>query len=163
MSQSTEIIKVQPGTICVYKKPVRIASVISFGIAVSLYDPDLKIGGLCHYLYPSLPDNVEPSGKYAFPALHAQIKLLEKHGSVINRLEANLYGGTEHPNKDPQFLALAKKNLQVGLEFLKSYNIQIGSLDIGGNSGRKLVFNAITGESIVAKVRHLRLADWQVA
>ncbi|PCJ62832.1 MAG: hypothetical protein COA79_01530 [Planctomycetota bacterium] len=163
MNQKLKVIRIKPGAICVYATPVQITSVISYGIAVSLFDPRLKIGGLCHFLYPQLPENVPPTGKYAIPALFAQIQLLKKQGSNLQNLEANLYGGTDHPSKNPSFRAISKNGLQIAIQYLRKNKIKIGSLDFGGATGRKLMFNVNTGETMIAKVRHLELADWQCA
>lgn len=45
-------------------------------------------------------------------------------------------------------------------KFLAKHGIKIISEDTGGNMGRKIVYNTLTNEAIIYKVRQLRRCDW---
>lgn len=157
-----QVVKILPGTVRIDSSPMQMASVVSYGIAISLYDNRQQFGGMCHYIYPVLPDNMPATAKFAKPSLLTMLKLFQNAGSDFIDLEANVYGASENPLNDDDLNKIAKANLKVALHMLATYNLKISGMDVCGNKGRKIMFNPNNGEVVVAKVSSLRNADWQI-
>ena len=81
-------------------------------------------------------------------------------GSKAEDLIAHMYGGAENPKVKGYVKGLAKRNIQAGIELLEKKKIHNAGMDIGGEKGRKIIFNPLTGESILAKVNRIRSTDW---
>lgn len=156
----TKTVQVEPGSAILYLQPIQLTSVVSFGIVISMYDKLLKIGGLCHFIYPGYNQS-ENSGKYSFSAITSQLRMFKNAGSAFGDIQIKLFGASQHPTKDQKYLTLAHFNYQSAVEILSKANLNISSIDIGGEKGRKIRFNTSTGECHVSSVLHLRESDWQ--
>ncbi|MFW5811032.1 MAG: chemotaxis protein CheD, partial [Thermodesulfobacteriota bacterium] len=80
------------------------------------------------------------------------------HGSKPRNLEAQIIGGAYNPGISGK--NIGRENIQVARKLLARKRIRIVSEDVGGEKGRKVVFNTHTNEVAVIKVEKLRTADW---
>lgn len=150
----------QPGTVCVPHDPTKIFTVVGSGVAVAIWEKQVKIGGLCHFIKPIREDKSIVSYKYALPSILGLIDQLEKKGGKLSNMEASIFGGSEKFGAKNYSHQLGIKNSDTAEEILSRKKIDIITRDIGSNRGRKIMFNTHTGESIVAKVNNLRENDW---
>jgi chemotaxis protein CheD len=155
-----EEIYIRPGYICLPKKPTKLFAVVGAGVAITIFDTRLRFGGMNHYIRPIRENPSKSTPVYACPAIIGLIEMFLKHGSKIADLEAHVYGGASNPSAEDYIEGVSEKNIKVGLEILEHKKINITGKDIGGDRGRKVVFNTSTGESIVAKVDKIRSKDW---
>lgn len=146
----------QPGYIYISKQPALISTVLGSCVSVTLYDRHQKIGGMNHYKLPK-HGNEEPTAMFGYPSIYKLIMLLLDNNSKIENLAAQIFGGAQNPIYSQNIGAL---NIEVAYKVLKKFNIGVISTDTGGQLGRKIVFNTLTGETIIAKVEKLRSDDW---
>jgi chemotaxis protein CheD len=87
------------------------------------------------------------------------IRLMRAEGAGRDGLEGQIFGGgtqgTDHSEAD-----IGPQNVQVARKILMRQRIPITSEDVGGNKGRKLIYNTSTNEAVVLKVDRLREEDW---
>lgn len=148
----------RPGYIIVPDQPTVISTVLGSSVAVSLYDKRRKIGGMNHFLYPSIEESHKATAQYGNVAIPTLVKMMKFAGARVSGLEAQLFGGSFNftdCNKD-----IGRKNLAAARQQLARYRIKIVSQDIGGELGRKIVFNTHTCEILVLRVDRLRKSDW---
>ncbi len=119
-------------------------------IAVCLYDPVAKVGGMLHALLPSTPHSprkdqgdartVAPSAKFVNQGVPMLIAKLVKLGARRSRLTAKLCGGARVLSapgfEEDDILNIGKRNIQAAQNALKDANIWVKAQDTGGNVGR---------------------------
>ncbi len=149
-----------PGYIYFSKAPLNLYAVLGSCVAVCIWDENLKIGGMSHYLYPKSPSKDKTTSKYGDVAVLSLIKMMEKAGAKRESMYAQIVGGAHPPflrnNRD----SLGDKNVEIAREILSKKGIRIASEDTGGTMGRKIVFNTYTGHLMVLKVYKIRRDDW---
>lgn len=148
----------KPGYILVPRIPTVISTVLGSCVAVCLYDRTRKTGGMNHFQLPSIGKLDEATARYGNVSTLALIGMMLEDGSKIKNLEAQLFGGagnTESPAKN-----IGTQNIRVARLILTRKHVPIVSEDVGGEKGRKVVFNTATSEAAVMKVGRLRQGDW---
>ena len=118
-------------------------SVLGSCISACIHDPFLKIGGMNHFLLPS--DSSSSSdmmlGSYLMEVL---LNDLYKNGSKKERLEVKLFGGAKVTdlNIDP-----GQKNVNFIQEFVSKENLNVVSMSLRGDLGRKIEFSPSSGKT----------------
>jgi len=148
----------KPGFIYLPERPTTISTVLGSSVAVSLYDRSLKTGGMNHFLFPYVGGQDKTTSMYGNIAVLTLIRMMTGNGSKISNLEAQIFGGafnTEYSKRD-----IGKDNFKSARYILSDKNIKIVSEDVGGELGRKIVFNTSSYEIGILKVGRLRESDW---
>jgi len=150
MSDSRKI-KVTIGDLAVGSSPYVISTYgLGSCVAVMLYDPVTKIGGMNHFLLPTNTANrVEKNlAKFSDTGIKMLIEKLMMLGAKEERIIAKLVGGA---NMFPMLnkSSIGQKNIEAALKILGKYSINIVSQDTGGNWGRSVDFDLSNGNVIV--------------
>jgi chemotaxis protein CheD len=143
-----------PGAIFASKKPHMVDTILGSCIAVTLWDPVMRIGGINHYMLPAWNGEGNPSFKYGDIAISELIKRMLAFGSVRNNLKAKIFGGSESGMPNSVF-HIGKRNMDLAFAILKKEQIPIVSQSIGGTSGRKVVFYSESGEVMIKNIHDL--------
>lgn len=116
-------------------------------VAVCLYDPKRKIGGLAHVMLPYNRDRDEAQcGKYADTAIDALIQLMVQNGADRNGLSAVIAGGsTMLASARQATITIGKDNLESVKDMLADRHIRIFAENTGGSLGRAVTFHTETG------------------
>ncbi len=148
----------RPGFIYLPERPTTISTVLGSSVAVSLYDRSLKTGGMNHFLFPHVKGRDKATSLYGNVAVLTLIRMMVAGGSKLSNLEAQMFGGAF--NTDVSKRDIGKDNLRTARQILFNQKIKIVSEDVGGELGRKIVFNTSTYEIGILKVGRLRESDW---
>ena len=152
-----ELIRVGMADYKVGKAP---ATVISYGlgscIGISLYDPQLKVGGLLHIM---LPDSTQARGgdnpaKFADTGLPLMLKDVLALGASKARLVAKIAGGAQmfaFANAT-DVMRVGARNAEASKKMLKELGIRLIAEDTGGTYGRTVSINLENGDYIVKTV-----------
>lgn len=152
-----ELIRVGMADYKVGKAP---ATVISYGlgscIGISLYDPQLKVGGLLHIM---LPDSTQARGsdnpaKFADTGLPLMLKDVLALGASKARLVAKIAGGAQmfaFANAT-DVMRVGARNAEAAKKMLKDLGIKLIAEDTGGTYGRTVSINLDNGDYIVKTV-----------
>ena len=146
----------QPGFIFASQEPYLIHTVLGSCVSVSLWDSIQGFGGMNHYIYGRAKPG-QANGKYGDAAILHLIRLMRELGSRREDLRAHIIGGAQNPVLNSR---IGEENARVAQEILAAKGIQVVSQDVGGNLGRKVIFNSGTGEVFVYKVQQVRESDW---
>lgn len=148
----------KPGFVYLPEKATTISTVLGSSVSVALYDKSLKIGGMNHFLFPYASKGKEATTLYGNVSMMTLIRMMKANKSKPSNMQAQIFGGAfnaEYSSKD-----VGKANLNAARHLLLSHQIKIISQDIGGELGRKIVFNTSTCETLTLKVENLRKTDW---
>lgn len=134
------------GQIHVDHSPHAISTVLGSCVAVCLYDPHLRMGGMNHYLLPFWNGNGLQSPKFGNISIPKLIEEMIAKGSTPRGMEAKIFGGASM-NLGPQdSMMIGQKNVLVAREILSEYKIAIVAEDVGGKYGRKVQMNLLEGK-----------------
>jgi len=148
----------QSGFIFLPAKATDISTVLGSCVAVCLYDKKRQKGGMNHFQLPLISEQQKATARYGNIATPTLISMLISDGSEINNLEAQIFGGAYNP--DISIHDIGRDNIKIAKNVLAKKQIRIVSEDVGGEKGRKIVFNTYSGEVAVLKVGKLRKSDW---
>lgn len=135
-----------PAALFASQKPFQINTILGSCVAVCLYDPKLKVGGMCHYMLPLWNGNGLASPKYGNIAIERLLEKMKSFGASNGSVKAKIFGGGEVIESSmPQF-HIGKRNIELAREMLEELKIPIVSSSVGGKLGRKIIFFTETGE-----------------
>jgi chemotaxis protein CheD len=145
---------VQPGAWLVdCEKPM--ATLLGSCVAVCLFDPLLKIGGINHFMLPEMGrnkhDDVDSmlSGDFAMEAL---LNALLGKGAKKVRLQAKAFGGGTIIDTHPGAISIGMRNASFAKEWLLRETIPLRSSDFLGPWSRKIIFLPFNGEAFCKRL-----------
>jgi chemotaxis protein CheD len=129
----------------------RVRTILGSCVALCLWHPNLKIGGMCHYLLPSrrVRNSDEPlDGRYGDEAMEMLMKELEKTHTKPKDYQVKMFGGSNMFSeilKDVN-INVGEKNIQKADELVKKYGFNVASKDMGGTEHRSILFDIWNGD-----------------
>jgi two-component system chemotaxis response regulator CheB len=139
-----------PGKLDCAGEETLITTLLGSCVAVALHDPLTKIGGLNHYLLPEVIKGETPSPRYGIIAIPELIEEMEKRGADRFQLQAKIFGGANVLANNSIGESIGKRNIEIAQKMLKEAGIPVIRKDLGGERGRKIVFNTSTFEVLVS-------------
>ncbi len=150
---NNESIYLYPANLVVPVPPTTVHTILGSCVAVCLYDPILKMGGINHFMLPFWNGQGLASPKYGNIAIEKLINKLIQNGAQKKNLIAKLFGGGEVIQTSSAHFNIGKRNILVAQELLEEQKIPIKAQSTGGKLGRKIIFNTLTGEVIQRYVK----------
>jgi two-component system chemotaxis response regulator CheB len=154
MANEINRVFILPGEYFISKQPNIISTLLGSCVAVCLYNPKLKFGGMNHYMLPTSP-NKERSGKYGDYAIAVLLQFMERTGG-LNGLEAIVSGGANVVSNISTGTQIGQRNIELAREILGRHNIRIIKENVGGLVGLKLHYqnwdNKLTIEQMDRRV-----------
>lgn len=141
----------QPGEFYFGTQETRIRTILGSCIAITMWHPRLRIGGMCHYMLPmrhAVSHHAEPDGRYADDAMWLFMDALEKTGSWPADYEVKMFGGgNQFPGQIKSGpISVPDKNIRVGRSLLKQHGFNIKAEHLGGNGHRNVIFEVWSGQ-----------------
>lgn len=124
-------------------------------VAVCLFDPPLRIGGINHFMLPDMGRSKHGdvdsllSGNFAMEAL---LNALLDKGAKKVRLQAKAFGGGTIINTDAGSLSIGMRNANFAKEWLVREGIPLLSSDFLGPWSRKIIFLPFSGEAFCKRL-----------
>jgi chemotaxis protein CheD len=135
-----------PAALYASKAPTKVSTILGSCVAVCLYDPVLKIGGINHYMLPYWNGQGLASPKYGNIAIEKLLEKMLANGSQKANIKAKVFGGGEVIETNISQFHIGDRNIQVALEILEELKIPIIAKSLGGKLGRKIEYISNTGE-----------------
>ena len=126
-----------PGEYFISKQPNVISTLLGSCVAVCLYSPQHKFGGMNHFMLPTSPTN-ERSGKYGDYATAVLLQFMERTLGSLGGLEAIVSGGANVISAPGPGTKIGQRNVEIAREILRKHNIRIIRENVGGSVGLKL-------------------------
>lgn len=128
-----------------------LATLLGSCVAVCMFDPEAKIGGINHFMLPMLQHRKQNdvdallAGDYCMEAL---LNALMQQGAKKGRLQAKAFGGgTIIEALGQNALTIGKRNADFAQEWLDREGIPLLSSDFLGPWSRKLLFVPSSGDA----------------
>ncbi len=139
------------GQLVVCPTGTAVVTVLGSCVAVCLYDPVTRIGGVNHFLLPHHVER-ERSPRFGTVAVPELLNGVLRAGARRDKVVAKVFGGGSVISTLSRTRRLGEENAALAVQLLGEARIPVLEQDVGGLRGRKLVF--LTDEGTVW-VRHL--------
>ena len=139
-----------PGQLFVSADSYAVTTILGSCVAVCLWDPVTRIGGINHFLLPTFSGQGIASPRFGNIAIKDLLDQLAALGSQKHNLLAKMFGGAcvlEAFRQRQNHLGM--QNVEVARELLESESIPLVGHDVGGQRGRKVVFHTDDGAAWV--------------
>lgn len=146
---------INPGEFFFCETNCQIHTLLGSCIAITLWHPTLRIGGMCHFILPGrrAPENVVREnkpliGRYSDGAMALFAQEAIKRGTELKEYQAKMFGGSN-------MLALSTlqedelvgtKNTEAALKHLAEREITLLVAHVGETGHRRIVFDIATGD-----------------
>ena len=125
-------------------------------VAIALYDPKTRIGGLAHPMLPEPPNGkpVTVIGRYVATAVPELINVMVAAGAARERLRARLAGGASmfRDVLEGDGLRLGRRNVEAAHHELEQIGIAVDAEDVFGTYGRSVFLRTTDGELLITSV-----------
>lgn len=127
-----------------------IATLLGSCVAVCLWDPQLKLGGMNHFMLPSYQKSsnhemdVLLCGDFSMEAL---MNGMLARGARKARVQAKAFGGGAVISSLAGSGGIGERNVAFAREWLALENIPLLASDFGGTCSRKVIFDPGSGEA----------------
>ncbi len=135
-------VDVDTGEIRVSSEPVRLQAIaLGSCVAVMVYEPDKKIGGLAHIMLPGRSPSSKDSTKYVENAIDALMSSVEKLGARTGDLEISIVGGANVLQEGD----IPDKVIESVLGCLGGLDMELTRMRVGGNERRSAFLETKSG------------------
>lgn len=142
---------IQPGGFFFGGGYKRIHTLLGSCVAITLWHPQKRIGGMCHYLLPTRGSNQKaPKGQYADESFEMFLNELRLANTLPKEYEVKLFGGSNMfgvnnyintPN------TISQQNIEIGKKLLRKHAFsQLTSVDVAGDYHRKIYLELWNGD-----------------
>lgn len=153
----------QPGELWFGGEHTRIRTTLGSCVAVTLWHPGRRIGGMCHYMLPGRirGKGMVQDGRYGDEALDLLLSEMKTARSHPNEYEAKLFGGGHmfqhgfHTAKD-RGGQVPDNNIAAGRELVHRHGFKVKAEQLGGWGHRQVIFDLWSGH---VWVRHTPLPE----
>ncbi|MBU4335228.1 MAG: chemotaxis protein CheD [Actinobacteria bacterium] len=149
MSSATEVV-LRPGDFEFVEGPVRLRTLLGSCVAITMWHPEHRHGGMCHYMLPTRGParaGLPPDGRYADEAMDLFLEGVERRWTRLEEYEAKVFGGGEQfgPGGCRGELGVPARNVDAALRLLDEHNIAVQACNVGGSGPREIAFDVTTG------------------
>ncbi|TGJ99154.1 chemotaxis protein CheD [Leptospira semungkisensis] len=144
----------QPGGLYWGENGTRIRTLLGSCVAVCLWHPYYRVGGMAHIMLPKRPASIpDAHNKYADDAIETFLHKFLQLGERPGRFVCKIFGGASMFSPDEEKLEEVKKIVEIGDKnveavqtLIKKANITLAASHTGGTSHRKIYFSLWDGE-----------------
>ncbi|WP_064435843.1 chemoreceptor glutamine deamidase CheD [Pseudoalteromonas neustonica] len=152
------VAKVLPGEFYVSKNDELITTVLGSCIAACVYDEQVGVGGMNHFMLPiekgqELTSAHSLNCRYGNWAMEFLINEVLKNGASRANLKIKLFGGGQIIRT---MTDIGLGNISFAQAYVQEEGLRLVSQDVGGPWPRKVVFHPQTGKAHVKKLRSVQ-------
>ena len=141
-------LNIHPGEWYVGARYHSIYTVLGSCVSVTAWHPELKLGGMCHFILPTLPRGLKDikvnAGRYANTALE-MMKLALSAQALLTEFQLGLFGGSDTITH----FDVGKNNVIYAQQWLAAEQLNANRIDIGGRTSRSVTLHISSGVLIV--------------
>ena len=142
----------QPGEFYFGEEKTRIRTLLGSCVAITLWHPVRRIGGMAHYMLPQRPNRATDQpldGRYAEEVLLMFQRELQQARTRPAEYQVKLFGGGRmfaHAHKAKRHADVSDRNVEVGRQLMAQHGFRILAEDLGGDGHRNVVFDLWSGD-----------------
>jgi len=149
------------GAVHASAEPAVIKTLLGSCIAVCLFDPAVRVGGMNHFLLPQGSSNgpQDYSARFGVHAMDRLIGEMLKLGSSPSRFVVKVFGGASVLAMPANGGHIPQSNVTFVREYLAREGLRVAASSVGGTLPRQLRFFTDTGRVLVRRVVALRTQE----
>lgn len=142
-------IYLQPGDFHFGAGTSRLHTLLGSCVSITLWHPDLHIGGMCHFMLPSRGKKgiFTPDGRYGDDSVELFLCEIDKFGTPPGEYQAKLFGGGNMFSQltGKKASEVGVRNVEAARSLLLANDFRIQSEDAGGYGHRRVIFDLRDG------------------
>jgi chemotaxis protein CheD len=135
-----------PAALFASKTPHMVTTILGSCVAICMYDPIMRIGGINHYMLPLWNGQGLASPKYGNIAIERLIEKMINLGCNKSVMQAKVFGGGEVIETNITQFNIGARNIKLAFDILEEMKIPVVGKSVGGKLGRKILFSTETFE-----------------
>ena len=156
------VVYLKPGEMFFSTTPSLIVTVLGSCLSVTMYNPRLAIGAICHGILAHCDKHVENCDgclepfKYVDCSIREMLKAFRQFNVKARDVEIKIFGGADMFGKRPVrkgIDSVGRQNIKAARQVFKREGLATLSADTGGRQGRKIFFFTQTGEVLLKRLR----------
>lgn len=148
-AQPGEHVVLMPGQMHFGQAAASLRTLLGSCVAVTLWHPQQRIGGMCHFLLPHRSHRAgePPDGRFGEDALDAMVQAIALTRTDPRDYHAHLYGGADTmPDGVQVKFNVGERNIEKGWSLIDQYGFQLQGVDVGEDVPRTVTLTLATGE-----------------
>jgi chemotaxis protein CheD len=129
-----------------------VTTILGSCVAVCLYDREMRVGGMNHYLLPHAVTGDRFAARFGTVAVDRLVERMLELRTDPRRLQAKVFGGACIVGNTRGGKSLGTQNAELAFACLERWNIPVVAHDVEGARGRKLIFHSDDGVVWVRKI-----------
>jgi len=140
---------------------VMLATTLGSCVAACVWDPQAAVGGMNHFLLPSIPDteadiSLDEAARYGTVAMERLINGVLAAGGVRERLEVKVFGGARVIDSS---MDIGELNSRFVLDYARREGFRVTGSDLGGVHPRRVHWFPATGRALRRLLTPTRLRE----
>ena len=142
-------------------EPTIIQTLVGSCVAVCLFDPICKIGGMNHIFLPGRADlkHYDAQARFGINAMELLINRMLALGADRRRLLSKAFGGAHVLPGISLENHAGQKISDFVLDFLDNEGIPLEGCDLGGDQGRQIRFHTDTGDAFIKRIQAVKFRN----
>lgn len=154
----------QPGEFYFGDANTRIRTLLGSCVAITMWHPLLRVGGMCHYLLPTRERRVAAGldGRYGDEAVQLFLQEMAARGTQAREYQIKLFGGGNmFPalGRKAKAMEIGARNISLAQAALESLGGQVLAQHVGDTGHRAIIFDVWSGDVWVKHQRVVRGAE----
>lgn len=146
---------VLPGQVWFGRAPARASTLLGSCVAITLWHPLRKRGGMCHYMLPERPPTQSRAGpgldgRYGDEALQLLLRAAERAGCPPSECEFKLFGGgrmfSGEAGESGPSLKVNERNVEQALWLAQRHGLKVTAQHLGGEGHRQIHLDLDSGD-----------------
>ncbi|HTH94952.1 MAG TPA: chemotaxis protein CheD [Rhodocyclaceae bacterium] len=141
-----------PGELWFGGDNARVRTILGSCVAITLWHPRRRIGGMCHYMLPESTNRkaCASDGRYAADAIELLCGKIAHHRTFPGEYEAKLFGGGHMflplKREAGKFPPVPDRNVAAARELMARHGFRIVAEHLGGHGHRSIIFEVCSGD-----------------
>lgn len=142
----------QPGDFYFGDETIQLRTLLGSCVAITIWHPKLKIGGMCHYMLPRRPRHKSSEhldGRYAEDVMRLFMNELRRTKTKPHEYKVKMFGGGNmfsNVKKKTGHISISQQNVDFGRLVMTQYGFKVHAEDMGGAGHRNIVFEIHSGD-----------------
>jgi len=146
-----------PGEFYFGEEKTRIRTLLGSCVAIALWHPRLRIGGMCHYMLPHRPRAAADDpldGRYGDEAMMLFMHELRRSRTAPADYHAKLFGGGKMftHGRGAGHADISQRNMEAGRDLLVRHGFPLRAHDMGGEVHRNVILDLWSGDVWLKRV-----------
>lgn len=144
-----ENLMLMPGELSFGSAALRMRTLLGSCVAIVIWHPERRLGGMCHYLLPYRPRSggAQLEGRFGNEAMELMAHAIRRAGASPQEFQAHLYGGADTiADCDGLMFNIGQRNIEAGWSMIDQYGFSLCGVDVGDNVPRTVTLHLPTGE-----------------